>query len=286
MRCLSIQDEIFISQSGIMALSDRLKELRTKKGYTQSRMAEILGIKQSSYNNYEKGIREPGYELLTLLSSQSEINLHWLLTGTGEMFTRKEISAPVVRESGSRYYSGKVPAVVTVSETENNTIVMVSTKVAAGYLRGYTDPEFFRPLPTFSMPMLRNGTYRAFQVTGDSMYPTLKESDWVIAEWIDPEHFRDDRVYVVVCKEGILVKRCLNRLASDDMLVAKSDNVESKLYPVRVISRDEILEVWEVRGLFSVQLPNPSELWTRLQDVEGRLAIMDQKLQDVTRKLP
>lgn len=269
-----------------MAISDRLKDLRTSKGYTQTRMADLLGIKQSSYNNYEKGIREPSYELLTLLSSRSEINLHWLITGTGEMFTRKESSQPVVRESGSRYYSGKVPAVVTVSEQDHNTIVMVSTKVAAGYLRGYQDPEFFRPLPTFSLPMLRRGTYRAFQVTGDSMYPTLKESDWVVAEWVDPDHFRDDRVYVVVCTEGVLVKRCLNRLASDEKVVAKSDNVESKLYPVRVLGREEILEIWEVRGLFSVQLPNPSELWTRIQDLEGKFAIVDQKLQDITSRLP
>ncbi len=264
----------------------RLKEIRKHFRLTQGEFAEKLGIGQSAYSNYESGIREPSITMISTIVTQFSINSTWLLTGTGEMFTRKESSQPVVRESGSRYYSGKVPAVVTVSEQDHNTIVMVSTKVAAGYLRGYQDPEFFRPLPTFSLPMLRRGTYRAFQVTGDSMYPTLKESDWVVAEWVDPDHFRDDRVYVVVCTEGVLVKRCLNRLASDEKVVAKSDNVESKLYPVRVLGREEILEIWEVRGLFSVQLPNPSELWTRIQDLEGKFAIVDQKLQDITSRLP
>lgn len=40
-----------------------------------------------------------------------------------------------------------------------------------GSLNGYGDPEFIEGLQTISLPFLRNGRFRAFPVTGDSMPP-------------------------------------------------------------------------------------------------------------------
>lgn len=40
-----------------------LKTLRIAKGYTQSEVAEIVGIKRNSYGNIEVGVRRPSPEV-------------------------------------------------------------------------------------------------------------------------------------------------------------------------------------------------------------------------------
>ena len=40
-------------------MAERLKMLREKKGKTQAEMAEIINVSQSSYNQYEAGLKVP-----------------------------------------------------------------------------------------------------------------------------------------------------------------------------------------------------------------------------------
>ena len=57
--------------------SKRLKELRTSLSLTQSEFASIIGTSQNALSNYEKGERNPSYEIIW----QSPNNLKSLLTG-------------------------------------------------------------------------------------------------------------------------------------------------------------------------------------------------------------
>lgn len=56
-------------------------------------------------------------------------------------------------------------------------------KAAAGYLNGYADPEFIDELNTFTLPMLAPGSYRPFEIVGDSMLPTPSGSIIVGKRW-------------------------------------------------------------------------------------------------------
>ena len=44
--------------------SVRLKELRLQHGFSQEELAELIGIKQNSYSDWENGKRKPNYEKL------------------------------------------------------------------------------------------------------------------------------------------------------------------------------------------------------------------------------
>ena len=63
-------------------------------------------------------------------------------------------------------------------------------------------------LETISVPGYRGKTVRAFEVSGDSMQPTISQGDLVIASFterldlIQPKH-----VYVVVTHDRLMVKR-------------------------------------------------------------------------------
>ena len=56
----------------------RLKQLRQKKGLTQQKLAEILGIKRNTYSDWENGKTEPSFENLVKLADLFEVSLDWL----------------------------------------------------------------------------------------------------------------------------------------------------------------------------------------------------------------
>ena len=80
-------------------------------------------------------------------------------------------------------------------------IQFVPVKAAAGYLAGYADPEFVDELNTFTLPMLAPGTYRAFEIIGDSMLPTPSGSV-IVGEKVESlEHVKSSNTYIVISRQ-------------------------------------------------------------------------------------
>lgn len=61
-----------------MAFSDRLKEARLKKGYTQEQIAEKIGVAKSTYTGYEKGTREPNVNTIGKLMEELNVDANFL----------------------------------------------------------------------------------------------------------------------------------------------------------------------------------------------------------------
>ena len=57
----------------------RLKELRLKKRLTQTELGEKVGVKQSTFTNWENGKREPNFETLLKLASILKTTTSYLL---------------------------------------------------------------------------------------------------------------------------------------------------------------------------------------------------------------
>jgi len=62
-----------------MNFSKILKELREEHNYTQNYVAQVLGIRQSSYNKYESEKARPEYENLVKLSKLYDVTVDYLL---------------------------------------------------------------------------------------------------------------------------------------------------------------------------------------------------------------
>lgn len=67
-----------------MKLAERLRELRGKKGITQSQVAEYLGLKLRAYQYYESGEHRPEYEKLIALADYYDVTVDYLLGRTDE----------------------------------------------------------------------------------------------------------------------------------------------------------------------------------------------------------
>ena len=57
----------------------QLKNLRNTKGYTQKELSKILGIKQTTISNYEKGLRFPDADKLRKISNLFNVSIDYLL---------------------------------------------------------------------------------------------------------------------------------------------------------------------------------------------------------------
>jgi len=225
-------------------ISTNIKSLRKKAGYTQEQFAEKVGIKRSLIGAYEEGRAEPRLQTLT--------NIAAVLSVSTDALINDDLSSGVVKSSQK---SIKVLSITVDNDDEEN-IEMVPQKAAAGYLNGYSDPEYLAELPKFKLPMLaKNGTYRAFEIQGDSMKP-LPSGSIVIGKYVESlSEIKNGKTYVLLThEEGIVYKRVFDYIDEKGVLYLVSDN---KSYSAYEVKGDEIEEIWEARAYISIEFPDP-----------------------------
>ena len=189
-------------------------------------------------------------------------------------------------ESGMQYNLG-APKVITVNERKEENIIYVPVKARAGYLAGYGDPEFIQTLPTLRLPGLTNGTYRMFEIDGPSMAPNVISGDRVIGQWVSSfSEIRDNRVYIMVCRDGVVFKRVLNRIDQRGKLVFKSDTVHHrKEYPSYDVAPEDVLEIWYGRMKLSADFAEPAEVFHRLNDLEAEMTDLRAESKEINHTL-
>ncbi len=175
------------------------------------------------------------------------------------------------------------PVMVTMSDQMVENIAFVPIKAQAGYLHGYSNQEYVETLPSFGLPGFQNGTFRAFEVEGHSMLQIdnkgFHPGDITINQYVEsPHQIRDGRVYVIVTPDGMLLKRCINRLDGETpRLICKSDN-RSGDYPDIPLSPDQIIEVWEFKANITRYASPPGDAYTLINDLNVRIAILEEKM--------
>ncbi len=213
--------------------NQNLRYLRKLRGWTQEEFANKLNIKRSLLGAYEEERAEPRIDVLEQVGDMFKLTLDDLL--------RKDLS-----EQKGSYLSKRRALKMAGTRTE---IPFVPVKAAAGYLAGYADPEFIDELNTFTLPMLTGGTYRAFEIVGDSMLPTPSGSVIVGEKVNDLEEVKNDTPCIVVSRsEGIVYKRVQKSGRQKNKLTLVSDNPSFHPYTV---STEEVIEMWQAQMVIS-----------------------------------
>lgn len=239
---------------------NKLKE--TNQVRSSRQFALSLDYLPQSLSEILKGRRDVTIELLRKAVEIYKINPVYIYTGEGPMFMTEQDHADF-----------RVLTIVT-NKQEDERIVHVPIPAQAGYAGDMIDPAFMEDLPTFTLPdyKYKVGTHRSFDVSGDSMEPTLFEGDKVICSFLEPSlwesSLKDSYVYVIVTRGDIVVKRVLNRLKKEKYVELRSDNDFYKPYQVPI---GEIREVWYVRAKISPFLPSPQNVQHLLHGEIGEL---------------
>jgi len=214
--------------------SDNIRSLRLKNKISQEKLAESLLITRGRYAKYEDGTSEAPYEILKRISKYFKISIDILLC----VDVRKVKIDDLVNLEDN-----KVLLPVIANNDGENFIEIVTQKAKAGYMNGYSDPEYIESLPRISLPFLGSGLHRGFTVDGDSM-PPHEDGDVIISKYVEKlGELVTGRTYIIMTKnDGIVYKR-LNK-NKKNVLVVESDE---SFYTPYEIKASEIEQIWEFK---------------------------------------
>tara|TARA_R110001599_G_scaffold170952_1_gene361345 strand:+ start:13235 stop:14038 length:804 start_codon:yes stop_codon:yes gene_type:complete len=234
-------------------VSENIKHLRKLKNWTQGDFAEKIDIKRSLVGAYEEGRADPRLNNLLNMSKVFKVPVDFLISKDLSNLNEEQI----LKLAAPRKPSSKVLS-ITVDSNNEELIDLIPQKASAGYLNGYADPEYLEELPKFQLPNLpKSGTYRAFEITGDSMLP-LRPGTIVIGKYLeDVTDIKNGRCYVILSKEeGVVYKRVFDYTLENGKLFLVSDNKSYSPYDIPV---SDVIEIWEAKAYLSMDLPDYSD---------------------------
>lgn len=229
-------------------VAENIKYLRKLHQWTQGEFAEKIDIKRSLVGAYEEGRADPRLNNLIKMSKLFKVSVDDLISRTLEGKSIEQIQEMKAAKGGMKVLS------ITVDEEDNELIDLIPQKASAGYLNGYADPQYLEELPKFQLPSLpKTGTYRAFEITGDSMLP-IKPGTIVIGQYLESlAEIKDGRCYVILSKEeGVVYKRVFDYTDEHEQLFLVSDN---KAYSPYRIDVADVIEIWEAKAFLSMDIP-------------------------------
>lgn len=191
-----------------------------------------------------------------------------------EGFNRPETPVPAPSEGTSfrfnNHYeptkSPETPPAREEAKSPQQTIQWVKRSDAEEYMANHQNAGYLSRLPSFQLPPLPLGHYRAFEAGADFTYPGALLIGTFVRNWYD---IKEGIPYVLVIKStGIVARRVSNEVKSRGLLVLNSDQEGT---PALEVPLRDVLEVWEIKAFLSQTLPEPSPTFPRLKELLGEL---------------
>ena len=250
-------------------ISSNIRFLRQLKGLSQEQLADDLKVTRSRIGGYEEARNEPPIDLLIRLSEYFHIAVDALIRGD---LTKTNLDGLM------KVGKNRILFPILLDQDGNDMVELIPLKAHAGYLRGYSDPEYIERLPKMKLPFLPSGKHRAFPIKGDSM-PPIKEGSFIIGKYLERlEDMKVGKTYVVVTKEdGLSYKRIMN--ATKRELELHSDN---KLYTPYKVKTEDVLELWEYTCCINMNQYNDEEL--NLGSIMNMLRSLKVEIEQIKKK--
>ena len=248
-------------------LGYNLKLLRKYHQINQQELADTLGLSRTTLGDYERSHTEPNLETLIKISKHFDISIDRLIK------TKLNPSTIEIKDSENL----KILS-ITVDKTNRSNIELVDTKAVAGYLDAFSDPEFIKDLPKLYFPNIPTGTYRAFELKGDSMLP-MEEGTIVICSYLENlTHIKNNKTYVIISREnGVVYKRvqCNNE---NHKLTLISDNETYKPYEIDFRDIEEIWQYYAHLSFTDTYHTFNNELIVRLTDINRKVSDIHEQI--------
>ncbi|SHE71467.1 Transcriptional regulator, contains XRE-family HTH domain [Mariniphaga anaerophila] len=234
--------------------AQNIKFLRERRKMSQEMLAAKLGLTRAKLAALEAGnTKSPQPEDYINYSGFFKISIDTLLkidlSKLGELKIRD-------LEAGNDVYirGGNLRVLaISVDRSNNENVEYVPVKAKAGYMAGYNDPEFIAALPKYSIPNLpKQGTFRIFPSTGDSMLPVPEGSD-IVAQYVpDWTALKPDTPCIVILRgqQDFVFK--MVTLNAEGAVLLKSLNTEYNPYSVEA---GEVMEIWRFYAYTSRKFP-------------------------------
>ncbi len=248
-------------------ITKNLNYLRKKKKISQQALADAMEIPRTTLGDYERGKTEPNLAMLVKLADYFEVKVDDLIRAD---LSHQDLE--VLRNKDLRVLA------ISVDQDNNGNIELVETKAEAGYLQSFNDPEYIRDLPKIAFPSIPEGTYRGFEIRGDSMLP-MEPGSIVICSYVERlSDVKDGRTYIIVSKDDGLVYKRIRNLKDKHSLFLQSDNESYLPYEV---GYEEVAEIWQYYAHLSFSDSKATFnflLEEKLNDIQKKVGEMHSRL--------
>lgn len=283
----------------------RLDKFMEIKGLNDNQMTVSAGLSVGALGKQRKGSRGLSSDSIAkILHAYPELNANWLLTGQDTMTKaeKKGLGNSLGKGLGNDQNEEIIPVIKQSNEVETISlfgaasrtidIPIVEISAAAGY--GAVNPDHAEHIGVIRLPetMVKQGTHYCIRIKGESMSPTLQDSDYLIIRRIEPQDWLsmpDEHVFVVVDRDGMAyVKRVKNRLQKG-FIVLMSDNIDKAQYKNFNLQGDEIYNIFHAEWHFSAKMQNINDsYYNRLKSLEDTVTeqgdILKKVLQSIEKK--
>lgn len=250
-------------------LAQNIKYLRRKRKLSQQELAGQLNVARTTLGDYERGHTEPNIELLISMSQLFDVKIDDMLKTD---LSHRELE--LIRNKDFRVLA------ISVDSSDRSNIELVDTKAEAGYLESFQNPEYISDLPKLHFPNIPQGTFRGFEVNGDSMLP-MEPGNILVCEYVEHlNYIKNDKTYVIISKDlGVVYKRVTN-LTDQHQLLLSSDN---DVYAPYSIDYNDIAEIWQYYAHLSfsdTKINIDNMIDERILDIQKRLIDIQDKMYD------
>ena len=87
-----------------LGFGERLRNEMKAQGWTETLLAQDLGLKSRSLNHWVNERSEPKFEVLQAISALLKVNLHWVLTGNGTVDLPEQTLCSGENKSRDQFY--------------------------------------------------------------------------------------------------------------------------------------------------------------------------------------
>ncbi|WP_340074488.1 helix-turn-helix transcriptional regulator [Leptobacterium sp. I13] len=217
-------------------IKERIRKIAENTGLTKEVFFRKIGATSANFRGkkLETGVNSELIE--KIVSLYPNINLHWLLTGVGDM------EQQTLNEPSETYLNSYI-----------NPIPLIPIDAVAGLGNGEIQIQQEDIIDNYIIPEFhRKGVEYIIRVGGNSMSPTYDSGNLIGCKTInDRSFFQWGRVYVLDTDQGVMVKRLFPVKDRDDVVECRSDNKEN--YPPFIINKDSIYKIAIVVGALKIE---------------------------------
>lgn len=276
-------------------IGKNIKKIRTVKKLSQAAFAELFNLARPSVGAYEEGRSEPKIETVIAIANHFSLSTDALLRkelSVNELYSLDILKGafdptqmPPALGKSSRQENAATVLPASQQPTADTGLPLVDRETTLEYIVNIGNRDFISELPRIMLPQQPKQLQRAFVHRGQEMYHNecgLRQGDVLLCNFLSKDklhRLKPDFLYLLVTAKKFITRRLLT--VSKNSIELKADN---PAFENITLKPDEILEIWEVDGLWTRHLTPPAFLESRVLQLEGRIESLEEKLKNLTKE--
>ena len=253
-------------------IGKNIKKIRAVKKISQISFSELFNLSRTSVGSYEEGRAEPKIDTIIQIANYFGIAIDLLLT--------KELTINDLYHFDIFKLEQPAKGGLPIVNKSINLLPLISFDTRLEYILNLKDKKYLATLPTITAPFKVNLNFKAFEHQGSEMEHQnmgIHHGDTLICSPIDKNTqttLKRNEIYLMVLEDCITVKRLSE--TKEELLTFSSDNPH---YQDEKINTAKIKELYQVIGVFTTKLYNPTLFKDRISILEGQMQYLMKKIE-------